>query len=198
MQPQLQRNLPVCRQCWLLMRGIWTTTLAGSQLAGSYAPSMAAASAESPSNAAGRLTYQLHFKARHGACFKPHVAPTCCTHFARVLSCMQSAYADVQQQVYEELQQAGLATRPNNSSSGREFAPSDLNSLPLLSAVIKEALRLCTPVPFGCSRLVTEQGGAELCGHHVPKVSCLLSWFVPACQYCTRECSVQGEPSCDG
>jgi hypothetical protein len=36
--------------------------------------------------------------------------------------------------------------------------------------VYKEALRLCTPVPFGGSRTVEEAGGVELCGHHLPKV----------------------------
>ena len=47
---------------------------------------------------------------------------------------------------------------------------SDLGHLPLLSAVIKEALRLCPPAGGG-TRHVEQEEGAELCGYHVPKVS---------------------------
>lgn len=81
---------------------------------------------------------------------------------------MQAAHPDVQQQVFEELQQAGLAT--TTTSPGKPFSAADLNRLPLLSAVIKESLRLCTPVPFGSSRHVVEEEGAEVCGYHIPKV----------------------------
>ena len=82
---------------------------------------------------------------------------------------MQAAHPDVQQQVFEELQHAGLAT--TTTSPGKPFSAADLNRLPLLSAVIKESLRLCTPVPFGSSRHVVEDEGAEVCGYHIPKVS---------------------------
>jgi len=57
------------------------------------------------------------------------------------------------------------------STTGRDFEASDLGRLPLLSAVIKEALRLCTPVPYGGSREVVTEEGADLGGYHVPKVS---------------------------
>lgn len=52
----------------------------------------------------------------------------------------------------------------------RPFAASDLGRLPFLSAVIKESLRVCHPVPFGGMRQVVQEGGADLCGYHVPKV----------------------------
>lgn len=54
--------------------------------------------------------------------------------------------------------------------TGRDFKASDLGRLPLLSAVIKETLRLCAPAPFGSTRHVADKDGAELCGFHVPKV----------------------------
>jgi cytochrome P450 len=53
---------------------------------------------------------------------------------------------------------------------GRPFAASDLGRLPLLSAVIKESLRLCTPVPWGATRHVVDEEGVELLGHYLPKV----------------------------
>jgi cytochrome P450 len=92
---------------------------------------------------------------------------------AVLLFLMQAAHQDVQQQVFEELQQAGLAT--TTSSLGKPFSAGDLNRLPLLSAVIRESLRLCTPVPFGSSRHVVDEEGAEVCGYHIPKVSWELS-----------------------
>lgn len=53
---------------------------------------------------------------------------------------------------------------------GRDFEASDLGRLPLLSAVIKESLRLCHPVPFGGIRQVVQEGGTDLCGYSLPKV----------------------------
>lgn len=57
----------------------------------------------------------------------------------------------------------------SSSAAPRDFEPSDLGRLPLLSAVIKESLRLCPPGPFGGSRLVTDDN-TKLCGYDVPKV----------------------------
>lgn len=51
----------------------------------------------------------------------------------------------------------------------RPFDASDLGSLPLLSAVIKEGLRLLPPTPLGGVRVCTTDD-AELCGYQVPKV----------------------------
>jgi hypothetical protein len=53
---------------------------------------------------------------------------------------------------------------------GRPFDASDLGRLPLLSAVIKESMRVCPPAPFGGFRRFVQEEGAELCGYHVPKV----------------------------
>lgn len=61
------------------------------------------------------------------------------------------------------------------SNPGRAFEASDLNRLTYMSAVIKEALRLCTPVPYGGTRHVVDKGGVELCGYHVPKV--MTTWL---------------------
>jgi cytochrome P450 len=77
------------------------------------------------------------------------------------LCCLQAAHPDIQEQIFAELAAAGLTQRG--------FAASDWGRLPLLAAVIKEALRLCPPVPFGGCRQVVTPGGAELCGHHVPR-----------------------------
>lgn len=57
--------------------------------------------------------------------------------------------------------------------TGCPFEASDLGRLPLLSAVIKEALRVCAPAPFGGTRYVVQEEGVELCGFHVPKVRVL-------------------------
>ena len=59
---------------------------------------------------------------------------------------------------------------PAGDNPGRPFSASDLNRLPLLSAVIKESLRLCTPAPWGGTRHVVDEEGVELLGHHLPKV----------------------------
>lgn len=90
---------------------------------------------------------------------------------------MLACYPEVQEQVYAELQEAGLAA--SGDRAGREFAASDLNRLPLLSAAIKEALRLCTPVPYGGTRHVVDDGGAELCGYKVPKGAIVMMPLLP-------------------
>lgn len=56
------------------------------------------------------------------------------------------------------------------AASGRDFEAPGLGHLPLLSAVIKETLRLYAPAPMGAMKHVENQEGADLCGHHVPKV----------------------------
>ena len=53
---------------------------------------------------------------------------------------------------------------------GRPFDASDLGRLPLLSAVIKETLRVCAPAPFGGTRWVVQEEGVDMCGYNVPKV----------------------------
>ena len=58
-----------------------------------------------------------------------------------------------------------------NGSPGRPFDASDLGRLPLLSAAIKETLRVCAPAPFGGMRHVVQEGGVDMCGYNVPKVS---------------------------
>lgn len=63
-----------------------------------------------------------------------------------------------------------LHTAAPAAAQARDFAASDLGRLALLSAVIKEALRLCTPAPYGGARHVVNQEGATLCGYHVPTV----------------------------
>ena len=75
----------------------------------------------------------------------------------------QAAHPDIQKQVFDELAAAGLTQRG--------FEASDWGRLPLLAAAIKGALRLCPPAPFGGSRLIVTPEGADICGHHVPKVS---------------------------
>lgn len=57
-----------------------------------------------------------------------------------------------------------------SGKTGRAFDASDLGRLPLLSAVIKESLRLCHPVPFGGIRQVVQEGGTDICGYKLPKV----------------------------
>jgi hypothetical protein len=69
-----------------------------------------------------------------------------------------------------------LSTCAGGSSSQDQapFKPSDLGSLPLLTAVIKEALRLLPPTPLGGVRVCTEDN-VQLCGFKVPKVGALLT-----------------------
>lgn len=55
------------------------------------------------------------------------------------------------------------------SGPGRPYDASDLGSLSLLSAVIKEGLRLLPPTPLGGVRVCVEDD-TELCGYKVPKV----------------------------
>jgi cytochrome P450 len=57
----------------------------------------------------------------------------------------------------------------DGSSAGRDPEASDLGRLPLLSAVIKEALRVCPPAPFGGSRICPVDG-VDMCGYKVDKV----------------------------
>lgn len=84
-----------------------------------------------------------------------------------------AAHPDVQQQVFEELQAEGM------TQGGRDFEASDLGHLPLLSAVIKETLRLCAPAPMGAMKYVENQEGADMCGHHVPKGTLVLIPTMP-------------------
>ena len=75
---------------------------------------------------------------------------------------------------------AGDVANNVGRSTGRDFEASDLGRLPLLSAVIKEGLRLCAPAPFGGTRHVVDEHGAQLCGFHVPKVrllAAMIAWF---------------------
>lgn len=69
-----------------------------------------------------------------------------------------------------------------DANPGRDFSASDLNRLPLLSAVIKEALRLCGPAPLGGSREVVAEEGADLCGFHVENVRCTAKQLLKAVQ----------------
>lgn len=55
----------------------------------------------------------------------------------------------------------------------RAFEASDWGRLPLLSAVVKEGLRLLPPTPLGGVKVCTTDD-TELCGFKVPKVSPLL------------------------
>jgi cytochrome P450 len=57
----------------------------------------------------------------------------------------------------------------DGSSPARPYDASDLGSLPLLTAVIKEGLRLLPPTPLGGVRVCTADD-TQLCGHNVPKV----------------------------
>lgn len=69
--------------------------------------------------------------------------------------------------------QHGFCSWPVGDSSspttGRTYDASDLGSFPLLTAVIKEGLRLLPPTPLGGVRVCTADD-TQLCGHKVPKV----------------------------
>jgi hypothetical protein len=56
---------------------------------------------------------------------------------------------------------------------------------PLLSAVIKETLRVCAPAPFGGTRWVVQEEGVDMCGYNVPKVSSLTE---VQCTYILFDC----------
>lgn len=73
----------------------------------------------------------------------------------------------------------------DGSSPGRSFEASDLGRLPVLSAVIKESLRVCPPAPFGGSRICPTDN-VDLCGHTIHKVCssdvALSAWMCSAWQ----------------
>lgn len=77
----------------------------------------------------------------------------------------------MQEQVHAELQAAGLAASSSaGGGPGRPYDTADWAHLPLLAAVTKEALRLCPPAPFGGTRQVVVEEGADVCGYHLRKV----------------------------
>ena len=53
-----------------------------------------------------------------------------------------------------------------------------LSKLPYLDAVVKEALRIHTPLANGFTRVVTESSGAIISGNRIPKNVSLFSSFV--------------------
>jgi len=84
------------------------------------------------------------------------------------------------------------------AASGRDFEASDLGHLPLLSAVIKETLRLCAPAPMGAMKYVENQEGADMCGHHVPKVGCALCPLSVIVVLCRGGTECPGGPTREG
>ncbi|KAF6250905.1 cytochrome P450 [Scenedesmus sp. NREL 46B-D3] len=85
-----------------------------------------------------------------------------------------AAHPHVQQQLVDELASLGLAAAAAAGGSGsvdasqlRDIDQADFSRLPLMSAVIKETLRLCPPAPWGGTKLAPQD--VQLCGHTVKK-----------------------------
>ena len=74
-----------------------------------------------------------------------------------------ATHPDVQSKLVSELSAAAMV-----GPEGRQFEWGDVARLPYLNAVIKEALRLYSPVSLGTARLTTFD--MELMGYHIPKV----------------------------
>ena len=82
-----------------------------------------------------------------------------------------ATHPDIQSKLVSELSTAGMV---GPLGVRRQFEWGDVSRLPYLNAVIKESLRLFSPVYLGSSRLATQD--IEIMGYKVPKVVPGVRW----------------------